>query len=69
MPRGLEVGSVSGMVGRPVEEEKRIVRVVEGEVKWGAFERVEARDEGVKLPVRRIPFAWRGRKPGWEPEI
>ena len=33
IPRGLEVGSVSGMVGRPVEEEKRIVRGVEGEVK------------------------------------
>lgn len=28
-----------------------------------------AREEGVKEPVRRMPFAWRGRKPGCEPEI
>lgn len=60
---------MSGIVGRPVEEEKRIVRGVEGRVKWGAFEREGARGEGWKVPVRRMPFAWRGRKPGWGPEI
>ena len=33
MPRGLAAGSVSGIVGMPVEEEKRIVREVDGLLK------------------------------------
>lgn len=53
MPRGLAVGEVSGIVGSPVEEEKRMVRGVEGAVKCGALERVDAVGVGVKVPVRR----------------
>ena len=65
MPRGLEFGSVSGIAGRPVEEEKRRVIGVEGAEKWGAVERDGAVGEGVNVPVRRWPFAWAGRK-DWE---
>lgn len=57
MPRGLALGSVSGMAGRPVEEEKRTVMGVEGEVKCGADVRLAAAGVGVKVPVRRWPFA------------
>jgi hypothetical protein len=47
------------MEGRPVEEEKRrVMGVVEGWVKCGALERVEAVGVGVKTPVRRWPLAW-----------
>jgi len=60
MPRGLALGSVSGMVGKPVEEEKRRVREVLGEVKCGAVVRVAALGVGIKEPVRRWPFAWAG---------
>lgn len=59
-PRGWALGSVSGIWGRPVEEEKRRVRGVEGWVKCGAVVRVEARGVGVKVPVRRVPRAWAG---------
>lgn len=58
MPRGLPFGSVSASWGVPVDEEKRMVRGVEGRLKCGAEERVEAVGEGVKVPVRRWPFAW-----------
>lgn len=51
------MGSVSGMSGMPVEEEKRTVIGVDGEVKWGAVVRVLAVEEGVNVPVRRWPFA------------
>ena len=57
MPRGLALASVSGIWGRPVEDEKRTVMGVEGWVKWGALVRVEAALVGVKVPVRRWPFA------------
>jgi hypothetical protein len=57
-PRGLALGSVSGICGRPVEEEKRARRGVEGSVKCGAQERVEARGVEVKVPLRRRPLAW-----------
>ena len=57
-PRGLALPSVSGMLGRPVDEEKRSVMGVEGVVKCGALERVEAVGVGMKVPVRRWPFAW-----------
>jgi hypothetical protein len=36
-----------------VEEEKRRVMGVEGAVKCGALERVDAVEVGVKVPVRR----------------
>jgi hypothetical protein len=52
-PCGLALLSVSGMLGRPVEEEKRRVMGVEGAVKCGALERVDAVGVGVKVPVRR----------------
>jgi hypothetical protein len=58
MPRGLALGSVSASRGKPVEEEKRIVRGVEGAVKCGAEVKEEASGVGMKVPVRRWPFAW-----------
>lgn len=57
-PRGLALGSVSEILGRPVEEEKRASTGVEGRVKCGALERVEAWGVGVKVPRRRRPLAW-----------
>lgn len=60
MPRGLPFGSESGRVGKPVEEEKRARRGVEGRVKCGARERSAAAGVGVKRPVRRMPLAWTG---------
>jgi hypothetical protein len=41
-----------------VEEEKRTVIGVEAWLKCGAVVRVEAVVLGVKVPVRRWPFAW-----------
>lgn len=58
MPRGLALGSVSGMLGKPVEEEKRTVIGVDGALKCGADVRSEAEEVGVKVPVSRRPFAW-----------
>lgn len=58
MPRGLPLGSVSGILGVPVEEEKRTMMGVEGAVKCGAELRSEAAEVGVKVPVRRWPLAW-----------
>jgi hypothetical protein len=57
MPRGLLLGSVSGICGRPVEEEKRAVIGVVELLKCGADVRLETSAEGVKVPVRRWPFA------------
>jgi hypothetical protein len=57
MPRGLAFGSVSGICGSPVDEEKRTVIGVEEALKCGADVSVEAPPEGVKTPVRRWPFA------------
>ena len=56
-PWGSVSGTVSGIWGRPVEVLKRARMGVEGAVKWGAVERVEARGVGVNVPVRRVPFA------------
>jgi hypothetical protein len=53
MPRGLALGSVSAMVGKPVEEEKRSVREVLGRLKWGAVVSSAAAGVGVNVPVRR----------------
>jgi len=41
-----------------VEEEKRTVIGVEGALKCGAEDRLEAVDVGEKVPVSRWPFAW-----------
>jgi len=49
---------VSGICGRPVEEEKRARTGVEGELKCGAQERVEASWVGWNVPRRRRPLAW-----------
>jgi len=57
-PRGLALGSVSEICGRPVEDEKRARMDVEGKVKCGTQERVEASVVGVKVPLRRRPLAW-----------
>jgi len=59
-PRGLPFGLESGREGMPVEEEKRARRGTEGRVKCGAREREEAVGLGMKVPVRRMPFAWTG---------
>lgn len=56
-PRGLPFGSESGRRGMPVEELKRARIGVVGRVKWAARERDEAAGVGVKVPVRRMPFA------------
>lgn len=67
MPRGLALGSVSGIVGKPVDEEKRTVTGVEGWLKCGAEVRSEPAGEGVNVPVRRWPFAWAVAFPiSWE---
>jgi hypothetical protein len=58
MPRGLALASVSAIWGKPVEEEKRMVRGVDGALKWGAEVKEEASGVGTKVPVRRWPFAW-----------
>ena len=60
MPRGEALGSVSGITGMPVDSEKRTVKGVEGKVKCGAVDKVEASGVGVKVPVRRTPLAWAG---------
>lgn len=59
-PRGLADGSVSGIWGRPVELEKRMVKGVKWVWKCGAVVKVEAAGVGVKVPVRRRPRAWAG---------
>lgn len=53
IPRGLAEASVSGIDGRPVEEEKRTVMGVDGMLKCGALDRADAVLVGVKVPVRR----------------
>src|ERR1700694_4766961 len=68
-PRGFAFGSLSGMVGRPVESENRAVTVVESRVRCGARDKDAASEEGVKVPVSKTPLAWAGRKPGCRPNI
>lgn len=57
MPRGSACASKSGMLGIPVELEKRIQMGVEGLLKWRAVESVLASGRGMKVPVKRSPFA------------
>jgi hypothetical protein len=54
------LASVSGICGRPVEEEKRTVMGVEEMLRCGALERVAALSVGVKMPLRRWPLACAG---------
>lgn len=62
IPRGEALGSLSGIVGNPVELEKRTVMGVVGLLKWGARESFPASAEGVNVPVVKIPFPWAARK-------
>jgi hypothetical protein len=57
MPRGLALGSVSAICGKPVLDEKRTVIGVNEALKCGAEVKDEASAVGVKVPVRRCPFA------------
>lgn len=57
-PRGLAPPSVSAILGRPVDDENRAVRGVEGVLKWGALLSEAAAGVGVKVPRSRWPFAW-----------
>lgn len=57
IPLGSAFGSKSGILGIPVEFENRTQTGVEGLLKWGPVESLAASAEGVKVPVRIIPFA------------
>lgn len=57
IPRGSAFGSVSGILGIPVELLKRMRRGVLGEAKWGAMDSLDAVGVGVNVPVRRVPLA------------
>ena len=60
IPRGSALGSKSGILGRPVELENLTQIGVEGLLKWGAMDNFFTSSDGVKVPVRVIPFAWPG---------
>jgi hypothetical protein len=60
MPRGSALGSVSGMLGMPVELEKRTVIGVDGVLKCSAVDSEAALALGVNVPLRSVPFAWAG---------
>lgn len=49
-PRGLAFGEVSGILGRPLELEKRTRTGVTVAAKCGAFDRVAASDVEVNVP-------------------
>jgi hypothetical protein len=57
-PLGLELSSLSGILGIPVEFEKRTRIGVDAALRCGAVERDLAVSDGVKLPERRTPLAW-----------
>ncbi len=57
-PRGLAFSLKSGILGIPVELEKRTQTGVEGLLKCGAVESFFASSEGVKVPIAVIPLAW-----------
>ena len=48
---------MSGIVGSPVEFEKRTRIGVEGELKCSALESSAAFADGVNVPVSKVPFA------------
>src|SRR5207249_3117412 len=69
IPRGPDrCGSLSGIVGTPVESEKRTVTGVDGLPAWGARVSVAAAGDGVNVPEHINPLAWAGRKPGCSPD-
>ena len=57
IPRGSALASLSGIWGIPVLLLKRTETGVDGAWKCGALESVAASVVGVKVPVRRTPFA------------
>lgn len=57
IPRGSESEILSGILGIPVELEKRTQTGVLAALKCSALESLEASADGVKLPDRIIPFA------------
>lgn len=57
-PFGLEFASLSGIVGIPVESEKRPMTGVDGAFKCGAEDRAAASGVGLNVPLRRMPRAW-----------
>ena len=57
IPRGSALGSLSGIWGIPVLLLKRTETGVDGAWKCGALESFAASEVGVKVPVRRTPFA------------
>lgn len=58
IPRGSAFPSVSGMLGIPVELEKRTQTGVEGLLKCGAVESLAASADGMNVPLRSSPLAW-----------
>lgn len=56
-PLGLALVSLSGIVGIPVESEKRPVTGVDGAFKWGAEDREAASGVGLNVPLSRMPLA------------
>src|ERR1700757_2397026 len=67
-PRGLALGSLSGMSGTPVELENRAVTGVEARVMCGALVSDTASGSGVKVPESMVPLACAARKPGCNPK-
>ena len=62
IPRGPDrAGSLSGMVGRPVESENRTVTGVDGRFACGARVSFAASGDGVNVPEHISPLAWAGR--------
>ena len=56
-PRGLASAALSGIIGRPVELEKRAVTGVDGRETCGALVRDKASGAAVKEPVSISPLA------------
>ena len=57
IPRGLASEMLSGILGSPVEFEKRTQTGVLAALKCGALESLEASGDGVKVPTRIVPLA------------
>ena len=58
IPRGSASDMLSGILGSPVEFEKRTQTGVLVALKCGASESLEASGDGVKVPAKIVPFAW-----------
>src|SRR5580704_15101623 len=59
-PRGFASGELSGILGSPVELEKRTVTGVDSRVTWGALVSDVAPGAGRNVPRSIRPFAWAG---------